>query len=175
MWMKRLIIKTHWNENVVILMKFSSLAALEVVILTTFSAASDENFIKMKTFPFQCSGWHENFYQLVRIEILATFLYIAYVYNEIFTLPNGIFTGLGRVDVDFFLPLQRGHVAGGYYWDWYPGTLSFLKVNATPLKIWQPEIHLIIPIFKWVAMIWHGWEGTGMLAPAMTTRLHDIF
>ena len=38
----------HWNENVVILMKFSSL-----VILTTFSAASDENFIKMKTFPFQ--------------------------------------------------------------------------------------------------------------------------
>ena len=45
----------HWNENVVILMKFSSLAALEVVILTTFSAASDENFIKMKTFPFQCT------------------------------------------------------------------------------------------------------------------------
>ena len=44
----------HWNENVVILTKFSSLAALEVVILTTFSAASDENFIKMKTFPFQC-------------------------------------------------------------------------------------------------------------------------
>ena len=43
----------HWNENVVILTKFSSLAALEVVILTTFSAASDENFIKMKTFPFQ--------------------------------------------------------------------------------------------------------------------------
>ena len=50
----------HWNENVVILMKFSSLAALEVVILTTFSAASDENFIKMKTFPFQWinSLWH---------------------------------------------------------------------------------------------------------------------
>ena len=46
-------IHNHWNENVVILMKFSSLAALEVVILTTFSAASDENFIKMKTFPFQ--------------------------------------------------------------------------------------------------------------------------
>ena len=44
----------HWNENVVILTKFSSLAALKVVILTTFSAASDEDFIKMKTFPFQC-------------------------------------------------------------------------------------------------------------------------
>ena len=47
----------HWNENVVILTKFSSLAALEVVILTTSSAASDDNFIKMKTFPFQCIGY----------------------------------------------------------------------------------------------------------------------
>ena len=35
-------------------MKFSSLAALEVVLLTTSSAASDENFIKMKTFLLQC-------------------------------------------------------------------------------------------------------------------------
>ena len=34
-------------------MKFSSLAALEVVILTTSSAASDENVIKMITFKFQ--------------------------------------------------------------------------------------------------------------------------
>ena len=31
-------------------MKFSSLAALKVVILTTFSAASDENFVKMTFF-----------------------------------------------------------------------------------------------------------------------------
>ena len=31
----------HWNKNVAILTKFSSLAALEVVILTTSSAASD--------------------------------------------------------------------------------------------------------------------------------------
>ena len=46
----------HWNGNVVILTKFSSVAALEVVILTTFSAASDENFIKMKTFPFQLNS-----------------------------------------------------------------------------------------------------------------------
>ena len=44
----------HWNGNVVILMKFSSLAALEVVILTTSGAASDENFVKMTTFSFQC-------------------------------------------------------------------------------------------------------------------------
>ena len=35
-------------------MKFSSLAALKVVKMTTSSAASDENFVKMTTFPFQC-------------------------------------------------------------------------------------------------------------------------
>ena len=34
-------------------MKFSSLAALEVVILTTSIAANGENFIKMKIFLFQ--------------------------------------------------------------------------------------------------------------------------
>ena len=45
----------HWNGNVFILMKFSSLAALKVVKMTTSSAASDENFVKMTTFSFQ---WH---------------------------------------------------------------------------------------------------------------------
>ena len=51
------------------------------------------------------SGWHKNFYQLNWM-VLAIFLYISYVYSEIFTRPNGIFTRLGRVDVDFFLPLS---------------------------------------------------------------------
>ena len=37
----------HWNRNVFILMKFTSLAALEVVKM---SAASGENFIKKTTF-----------------------------------------------------------------------------------------------------------------------------
>ena len=41
-----------WNRNVVILMKFLSLAALKIVILTIFSAASDKYFIKMMTFLF---------------------------------------------------------------------------------------------------------------------------
>ena len=35
-------------------MKFWSLTAPKVVILTTFGAASDENFVKMTTFLFQC-------------------------------------------------------------------------------------------------------------------------
>ena len=43
----------HWNENVILKKKFS---ALEVVILTTSSATSDEYFIKMKTFLFQWSS-----------------------------------------------------------------------------------------------------------------------
>ena len=36
----------HWNGNIVILRKFSSLAAPEVVSLTTSGAAGDENFLK---------------------------------------------------------------------------------------------------------------------------------
>ena len=51
----------HWNRNVVVLMKFSSLAALEVVKMTTSSAASDENFVKMTTFSFQWgTTWKHN-------------------------------------------------------------------------------------------------------------------
>ena len=38
-------------------MKFSSLAALDVVVLTTFSAANDENFVEMISFPFQCISY----------------------------------------------------------------------------------------------------------------------
>ena len=37
------LLTPYWNKNVIILMIFSSLAALEVVILTISSAASDEN------------------------------------------------------------------------------------------------------------------------------------
>ena len=48
------LVLNHKSGNVFILMKFSSLAALEVVKMTTSSAASDENFIKMKACPFQC-------------------------------------------------------------------------------------------------------------------------
>ena len=35
-------------------MQFLSLAALKVAILTTSSAVSDENFVKMTPFLFQC-------------------------------------------------------------------------------------------------------------------------
>ena len=46
-------VPVYWNRNAIILTEFSSLVALEVVKMTTSSAASDENFIKM-TFPLQC-------------------------------------------------------------------------------------------------------------------------
>ena len=42
----------HWHRNVLILMKFSSLTALEVVKITICSSTSDENFAKME-FSFQ--------------------------------------------------------------------------------------------------------------------------
>ena len=52
----------HRNGIIVILAKFSTLAVLQMVILTTSIAASYENFNKMKTFPLQCTGvlqkWH---------------------------------------------------------------------------------------------------------------------
>ena len=37
----------HWNGNVVILTKFPSLSAPEVVKMTTSGTAIDENFVKM--------------------------------------------------------------------------------------------------------------------------------
>ena len=43
----------YWKGNVVILTKFSSLAAPEAVILITSGATSDENFVKMTIFPLQ--------------------------------------------------------------------------------------------------------------------------
>ena len=44
-----------WNEKVVIMTKFSLYAPPMEVILTTFGAASDKNFIKGSTFPFMCN------------------------------------------------------------------------------------------------------------------------
>ena len=41
------------NENVVILTKFSSLAAMKVVQITTFSAHNDGNFIQIAIFTFK--------------------------------------------------------------------------------------------------------------------------
>ena len=43
----------YWHVDIVILMKLLSLAALKVVILTTFSAGSYENVVN-KTFCFRC-------------------------------------------------------------------------------------------------------------------------
>ena len=47
------VISRHRIGCVVISMKSSSMAALKVVILTTFSAGGDENFVETMTFSFQ--------------------------------------------------------------------------------------------------------------------------
>ena len=36
------------------------MAALKVVILTTFGAANEEHFVKMMTFPFSATLWRQN-------------------------------------------------------------------------------------------------------------------
>ena len=77
----------HWNGNVVILMNFLSVATPKVVIMTTFGAATDKNFVKM-TFPFQWIFliWHWPFERQegVVFPILLWYnlnqLYILYVY-----------------------------------------------------------------------------------------------
>ena len=51
------VYSTHWNGNVVILTKFFSRTALEAVKMTTSSATTNENLIKM-IFPFQCIKTH---------------------------------------------------------------------------------------------------------------------
>ena len=60
----------HWSGSVFILMKFSSLAALKVVKMTTASAASDGGFIGMTTVSFQ---WLERI-------ILSTAIIICFIH-----------------------------------------------------------------------------------------------
>ena len=48
-------LQDFWNWNIIILIQFSWLAALEMVKMTKSSAASHENIVKIITFPFQ---WH---------------------------------------------------------------------------------------------------------------------
>ena len=59
----------HWNGNLAILMIFLSLATPKVVKMTTFGAASDENFVKMTAFPFQRTTWWVRF--LLRNDLLV--------------------------------------------------------------------------------------------------------
>ena len=76
------ILRLHWTEAIYNKMQmltfwwFSSLAALEVVRMTTSSAANDENFIKMMTFPFQCM-WSYSWY---------------FMWTEAFTLSWAMFS-----------------------------------------------------------------------------------
>ena len=114
----------HWNGNVFILMKFSSLAALKVVKLTTSSAASDENFIKMTTFSFQCicvtqPGW---------VEVMC---------HEILTLlmPRLGDSGWTKsIPCDCWCPrsLRRRVIIGNLHWPCqiYRSVISLTKVSA---------------------------------------------
>ena len=65
----------HWKRNVV-LTEFSSVAAPDVVILTTSGAASDENLVRLTTFPFQWSVKRPRWKWLLLFTIHHTLLVI---------------------------------------------------------------------------------------------------
>ena len=46
----------YLSKIIAVLMRFPSLAALDVVIMTTSSAADDGNFVGMTTFPYRCNS-----------------------------------------------------------------------------------------------------------------------
>ena len=55
-WLHRVFIMKvlQWNENVAILMIFLLPSVPNVVKMTTSGALTDENVVKMMTYPFQC-------------------------------------------------------------------------------------------------------------------------
>ena len=53
----QIFVELVYTKKNIILTKFSLLASLEIVILTTSYAARDENIVKMTTFQFQCMTW----------------------------------------------------------------------------------------------------------------------
>ena len=69
--------RTRLNGIVFILMKFSSLAALEVVKMTISSAASDENFFKNDDIFISVHIWHAHLkaYDLVARYWITTKVY----------------------------------------------------------------------------------------------------
>ena len=125
----------YWNENVIILMKFSSLAAPKVVILTTFGAASDEDFIKMKTFLFQCM-W----YVCMRACGMFTYIYI-YIKREgerggsnsrgNFGFPD---SGSPVLHCTFEIGPWLWFLRMEKFWLCYPGSSKFI---SSYLILWQ--------------------------------------
>ena len=75
---------THWNEYVFILMKFPSLLALKVVVLTTFCAINDENFVQMTSSSRSFLMFHYNDVIMGPIASQITSLTIVYsiVYSD---------------------------------------------------------------------------------------------
>ena len=74
----------HRNENITET-KFSSLAALEVVILTTSNAASCKNFITIKTFWCQCMYANSSLFNVSRSLCIYDFIWCDNRYKRIHT------------------------------------------------------------------------------------------
>ena len=97
--------------------EISSLAALEVVILTTSSASGDEDFIKRMTFPFQCPCFESGHPVTINAfwrEKTLVLTFPSAVYSE-FLLQNGVkmliaFKVIRRCC--FVWPINWSHIPG---------------------------------------------------------------
>ena len=118
----------HWKGNVFILMKLSSLAALEVVKMTTSSAASDENFVKT-TFSFQwraidlvprrqCSVCQPNWDYIMIMSMFGTH---TKMHRGVFVKMSFIFIGTNCLSMKL--------VYSRY-------VLSHLNINITSITLW---------------------------------------
>ena len=128
----------HWNETVLILTKFSPLAALEV-ILTSSSAASDDNLIKMKTYLFQWRGhnmlWREHI------------LYGCYKWND--TVIVGIWHSLCySLCMCCLLLCVHSYIPAIYVW---------VDVNTVQLGVFstKPSLFNTHYIIRWVQQTHH--------------------
>ena len=142
----------HQNGYLLILTKISPLTALKVVILATFSAVKDENFVKM-TFPFHClknqlSGFLYFFYTCDVILHIYTccsthqFLSFSSKHKSDISCKIELFLSPATRPFVYFIKTchkcNRACHPGGLYWDYYPVALSLNQVTTTHLKIVHP-------------------------------------
>ena len=119
------------NSNVIILMKFSLLAAPEVVSLTTTGAVSDETFIKMTILQLECGLPIYIIYGVYFVSSVQTMIYIIpickwhLVYNMV---PRLI---MQQPDLTIIFPVAWLVVVPWGYWSqFYDG------YNQSPGSLW---------------------------------------
>ena len=143
----------HWKGNV-IFMKFPSLNALEVVILTTSNATRDDNFVETTIFPIQ----RLSSYRISRLTRHCTFLdFIGMMTSSngnIFRVTGplcGEFTGPGEFPTqspvtrsfDVFFDLRLNKRLSKQPWGWWFETPSW-SLWRHFIGLWTHPIHQFV-------------------------------